>query len=551
MFRSIFTKSLRDYRWAILGWGLGLGVVVFAQYATFKSTFNGTSAAQIQQLVNQFQFFGPAVKVGTPGGFVTFKVMGLLPAILGIWTLLAGARMIRGEEERGTLDIVLSTSQSRLAVLTQKILALTVAVALIAVIISFWTIVGMASAKVTVDPAGALLAQMNVGVLALFFGLLALLLAQFMGRSAAAGWAGGAMAVAYVVDGTGRAVSGSAALRPISPFYYYNQNLPLVPGYVVHWSAFIVLVALCALAVAVTIPLFRRRDVGRTVLADAMVRRDHVRPAGQVIAAEAGDVWTYSVGLQAIRRQANATIWWIVGLAVFAGYLVTVAKSSERQLQQLIGSSEFVKQLYSGTNIGTNSGFLSVLVFGYLPLLVSIFAGIMAARWAGDLDTGRLELVLGTPQPRPRVILQRYGAVLVAALITISGVWLAIVLFARGIGFGVDVGRVAEASVGMLPLALVTASLVFALAGRVPHAAVIGIMAVFLGVSYLADLMRTLLSLPAWVVNLSIFHQYGTPILTGLDWGAFAWMLAIAAAVLALGTWQFSVRDVNLGAVAA
>lgn len=551
MFRSIFTKSLRDYRWAILGWGMGLGIVVYAQYATFKSTFNGTSAAQIQQLVNQFKFFGEAVKVGTPGGFVTFKIMGLLPAILGIWTVLAGARMIRGEEERGTLDILLSTPRSRLALLTQKILALTAATGLIAVIISLWTMAGMASAGVTVDLARALLANLNAGVLALFFGLLALLLAQFTGRSAAAGWAGGLMAAGYVIDGTGRAVSGAAGLRPISPFYYYNQNLPLVPGYSLRWGPLLLLVALCLLPAGATVPLFRRRDVGRTVLADIALRRGRVQPAGQVIAAETRDLWTRSVGLHAVRRQANATIWWIVSLAIFAGYMVIVARTSEKQLQQLIGSSSFIKQLYNGTNIGTNSGFLSVLVFGYLPLLICIFAGSIATRWSTDLDTGRLELVLGTPQPRPRVIFQRYSAVVAALLITTLGVWLAIVLVAGGVGFSLDVARVAQASVGMLPLALITASLVFALAGRMPHTAVVGIMAIFLGVSYLADLLRTLLKLPAWVVNLSIFHAYGTPILTGLDWGAFAAMLVIAAAMLALDTWQFSVRDVNLGAAAA
>jgi ABC-2 type transport system permease protein len=173
----------------------------------------------------------------------------------------------------------------------------------------------------------------------------------------------------------------------------------------------------------------------------------------------------------------------------------------------------------------------------------------MAYRWATDLDNGRLELVLGTPQPRWRVILERYGAVLTAAVVATLCIWLAIVLFAQGIGFSLDIGRVAVASVGMLPLALITASLVFALAGLLAPGAVIGIMAVFLGASFLADLLKTLLKLPDWVVNLSIFHQYGSPILDGLNWGAFVGMLAVALALLALGGLQFATRDVDRGAV--
>jgi ABC-2 type transport system permease protein len=355
------------------------------------------------------------------------------------------------------------------------------------------------------------------------------------------------MAFFYVLDSTGRAVNSAAGLRPVSPFYYYNQNLPLVPGHAMHWGALALLVVLCLLLVGAAIPLFLRRDVGRIVLADVTLVRRSVNPPVQVMAQAEREVWTRGVGLQALRRQGVAMFWWILSLAVYAGYLVVVAKSSEKQFQQLIGGSTLFKQIFSGANLGTNNGFLSALVFSYLQLLIPIFTGIMAYRWAADLDNGRLELVLGTPQPRRRVILGRYAAVLAAAVAATLFIWLAIVLFAAGIGFSIDVGRVAEASVGMLPLALITASLVFALAGALPPGAVIGVMAVFLGISFLTDLLKTLLALPDWVVNLSIFQQYGTPILHGLNWQSFTVMLLIAAAMLTLGAWQFSVRDVDRG----
>lgn len=549
MFRSVFTKSLRAYRWAILAWGMGLGAVVFAQYATFAQTFASASTAQIQQLVSQFQFFGEAVKVGTPGGFVTFKVLGLLPAVLGIWTVLAGARMTRGEEEGGALDIVLSTPQSRVTVLTQKLLALGAAAGLISLIMSIWIVLGMATAKVTARPVLALLAGLDGALTALVFGALALLLAQFASRAAAAGWAGGIMALCFVIDGVGRAMNSAAGLRPLSPFYYYNRNLPLVPGFAIDWTALAVLGVLCLALAGISTFLFVPRDVGRTVLADITLRRNRAKSPEQVIAREAGNIWTRGIGLQAVRRQGTAMLWWTACLALFAGYLVSVAKSSEKQFEQILGRSAFIRQLFSGTNIGTNSGFVSVLVFGYLPLLLSIFAGFTASRWAADLESGRLELVLGTPQSRWHVILARYVVVVIAVTVTTIGVWLAIILVARGVGFGLDTGRVAEAAVGMLPLALITASLVFALAGIVRPGVIMGAMAAFLAISYLMDLLKTLLSLPAWVVNLSMFRQYGTPILNGLNWNAFLTMVLIAAVVLALGIWRFSSRDVERGVV--
>ncbi|HEX6123638.1 MAG TPA: ABC transporter permease subunit, partial [Ktedonobacterales bacterium] len=267
MFRSIFTKSLRDYRVAILAWGIGLGIILYAQYATYASQLAGASTAQLQQLVQQFSFFGETARIDTPGGFATFKAMGIVPLVLGIWTLLAGARMTRGEEERGAMDILLSTPQARSRLLTQKVLALAVATGLLSVLIGLGILGGMASANVTVDPVAALLGSLNAGLVAFFFGMLALLLAQFLSRGAAAGVSGGLMALFYVLDGTGRADPSAAGLRLFSPFYYYNQSLPLVPGYSMNWGAVAVLVALCVLCAGLAVPLFLRRDVGRSALA--------------------------------------------------------------------------------------------------------------------------------------------------------------------------------------------------------------------------------------------------------------------------------------------
>jgi putative exporter of polyketide antibiotics len=110
---------------------------------------------------------------------------------------------------------------------------------------------------------------------------------------------------------------------------------------------------------------------------------------------------------------------------------------------------------------------------------------------------------------------------------------------------------VAVASIGILPLELITASLVFALAGLIPPGAVIGIMSAFLGLSFVAELLKTPLKLPDWVAGLSIYQQYGSPVLDGLNWGAFVGMLIIALALLAVGVWQFSARDVERGAAGA
>jgi ABC-2 type transport system permease protein len=557
MFRSVFSKSLRDYRVAILGWGIGLGLLVYFYYATILSQLAGSSSAQLQQIAEQFSFFGETVEANTPGGYITFKIMGSVPVVLGIWAVLAGARMTRGEEESGALDILLATPQSRASVLVQKVLALAVATGLISLLVGVLVLAGMASAhgslpaEVAVDPGAALMAGVNAGISAFLFGALALLLAQFMGRGAAAGWAGGLMALSFIVEGTGRAITGASGVRPFSPLYYYDKSLPLVPGHGMNWGAFAVLVVLAVLLAGVAVPLFLRRDIGRSVLADATfgrgVRRA-TRPAGPVLAQADREVWLRGVGLQALRRQGAAMFWWILSLAIAAGYLVVVAKSIEKQFADLLHNNPTFQQILGGANVGTNAGFLSVIVFTYLPVILPVFAAVLAYHWAADLDRGRLELLLSTPQSRWRVILERYAAVLAATVLAALAILLAVVLFAAAAGFTLDVGRVTGAAIGMVPPALVAASLVFALGGLVPPAANIGIVVVVLAASFVADLLRTVFHLPDWALSLSIFHDYGRPVLTGLDWGAFAGMLVVAALILGLGGWRFNQADVDRGA---
>ena len=553
MFRTIFTKSLRDYRWAILGWGLGIGFLVYAVYVSFTQLAGpALSSASLKQLAEQFRFFAEPIALNTAGGYVTFKYGGMLPLFIGIWTVLAGARMVRGEEERGSMDLLLATPQSRVRVLLQKIGALTVAVFLIGLLIALLAMGGMAGAKVTVSPGAALLEGLNIALAALFFGLLALVFSQFMGRGAAASWAGGLMVFFYLLDGLGRTVEGLGWLQRLSPFFYYQLSKPLIVSYGTNPGGLIVLAILCALCVAVAVPLFARRDAGRTVLADLATEQvdqsgTRAERAARALADAQHGASLRGVWIQALARQRTAVVWWVLALALLTGFLVMITRSIESLIQQLLGNDSAIAKILGGHDLATNAGFLAGVLFLYLPLLVALFAGLMAYKWPSDLDDGRMELVLSTPEPRWRAVVERFGAVAVAAVAAVVGIWLAILLAANFSSLTLDFGHVTESALGLLPLELVTAALVYALAGVLRSGPLIFVLAAFLAISFLIDELRLLLNLPSWVASLSIFHQYGSPITDGMDWGPFVVMLIIAAALLALGGWQFSVRDVDRG----
>src|SRR5947209_3776005 len=99
MFRSIWSKTLRDYRVPILSWGLGLGFLLFTVLTTSHDVVN----AGYTQIAQQFRFLADPVAVDTPQGYATFRVMSLfLPVVLSIWTILEGAALVRSAEERSS-----------------------------------------------------------------------------------------------------------------------------------------------------------------------------------------------------------------------------------------------------------------------------------------------------------------------------------------------------------------------------------------------------------------------------------------------------------------
>src|ERR1700694_263574 len=114
MFRSILSKSFRASRVPMLAWGLGLAVLMAVGFATATPAVV-TAFISFARILS---FLGDPYAMNTPEGYITFRYLETtLPLLLSIWPILAGARLVRGEEERGTMDVLLATSQSRVRLL--------------------------------------------------------------------------------------------------------------------------------------------------------------------------------------------------------------------------------------------------------------------------------------------------------------------------------------------------------------------------------------------------------------------------------------------------
>jgi ABC-2 type transport system permease protein len=546
-FKSIYLKSLRDFRIAILGWGAGMGLLLYAVLAAVSSLVATPEARNsLVSLSGSFAWLAEPIAVDTPGGYATWKY-GFTILLIAIWPLLACSRLLRGEEERGSLDMLLSLPRGRVRVALEKLAAVWTALLGMGLLIALLTFAGGKSANADFGLGDALLFGLNVALICGVFGSIALLLSQFMQeRSTAAGWTGGLLLIFIVLDMAHRVFPDTEWLSRLSPVYYYNLSKPLVLSYGTSPGGMLVLLALSILMTGAAIWLFVRRDVGGVIawpswlrLPERATRPERVLPEG---AWSLRSVYTRSLGMI-----AAPTFWWTLGIAGFAGWMVIVVKQTETRLVALFQGSPLLKDVITkvgGSDLTTNATILSFL-FVLLPLLLMAFAVTQASRWSADEDEGRLELVLSTPQSRLQVLLGRFAA-LTTATIIIGVLTLAVTALASAAtGLKLDEGNLAAATLSMIPMGLLIAAIGYLFSGWLRTVVDTGLLSFLVLIWFFISFVGPELNWSDATLRLSAFYYYGTPLLHGLPLGDTLGVLAVGTVALALASARFVRKDIG------
>ncbi len=557
MLRAIWTKTLRDYRIAIIGWGAGLGLAMGLTLA-YVSSISQAARDATAEYVKAIPFLADAVAVETPAGYATWHTAGLLPLMLGIWTILAGARLVRGDEERGGLDMLLTAHPSRARILLEKLVALVLAVMLISLLTGLGCAAGEALGGIAVNVAGSLLTGLNAGLTGLVFGMLALLLSQVLARpTAAAGWAAGFLVFSYLLNAAGRMVDNAGWLRRLSPLYYHDLNKPLIATYPSDPGAYLILLALSVALAGASLALFVNRDVGGTALTNAWSRLRRALPLAARAGAHTGmrawdeverDIFERTTGMRALRAEAGMLFWWIVGVGALIAWVTALARTAKDLIARMLENTPALKLLLGQFNLATDTGYIAGIAFLYMPILFVLFSMTLASTWAHDLESGRMELALATPQSRLRIFFERFGAVLHGAGVMTIASWLVMLVSAGIAGMRVDPTLFLVAFLGLMPLEILTAAAMFALVGWLRARLALTIVGTLVGVSYFASILSALLKLPQWAVSLSIFYQYGNPLIEEPRWLSWLALLGIGAVLTALAAYRFIRQDIHQGA---
>lgn len=536
---SVYLKTLRDFRVPILGWGLGFGLLIAAIFSTVPALVSTPEArAALIALGPSFAWFAAPIKIDTPGGYATWKY-GLTVLVAALWPILAESRFLRGEEERGSIDVLMSVPRTRIRVAVEKVAAMWTALVLMAVLIGLVGLAGALKTAPDVSLTSTLFYGLNLALISAFFGSVALFLSQFtQERRTAAGVTAGLLLVFAVMDMVHRVASNVDWISRLSPVYYYNLSKPLIPGYGVDVGGILVLLVLTLALTAAAIWLFARRDLGGVVF---RLPERRTRPA----ALPVGDWSLGSIYARGLAMVAMPTFWWTLAIAGFGAWVVVIAEQTEAQLKSLMQGSALGSGIMkaSGSDLVNTTTLLSLL-FVFLPVMLMAFAVTQASRWSADEEEGRLELVLSTPQPRLTVLLGRFAA-LSTATIVISLVTLgATAAASAATGIAIDGGKLATATLTMIPLALLVAALGYLFSGWLGTAIDTGLLSFLLLIWFVISFVGPGLNWPTGTQRLSALYYYGSPLLNGLDVAKLAVVVGVGVVALAVAALRFSRKDI-------
>lgn len=265
MVGSVALESLRALRRSFAWWSVGLiGLValMISVYPTVRDNPDLNDLVQnYPEALKAFIAFGGTVDYVSPAGYLGSELFSfMVPLLFLVAAVGNGAGAIAGEEERGTLELLLSAPVQRRRIVTEKLAALVVELVGLGVLL--WLALWIGARVVGMDISGGRLgaATFDAVALALAYGAIALMLGAATGRrSLAIGLTVAAAVAAYLLNSLSLLVSALEPLRPASPFYHYAASDPLRSGLdAAHLS---VLLAIVLGAGVVAVVAFDRRDV--------------------------------------------------------------------------------------------------------------------------------------------------------------------------------------------------------------------------------------------------------------------------------------------------
>lgn len=521
----------RSLRGALLT-ALFIVFLLFVQgYTLAKTYITETSreqfAATIIAVPGIGLLYGEPISVTTPAGYMVWRDLPISGFIAAIWGLFLVTRLLRGDEEDGRWEMMLSgqTTARRAAIMT--LLGCTISLLILFLVIrTALLIIGSGNDVPLTSLQGLLISVAITGAAAVFMGVGALTSQLSVTRRRAIMYGIVPLLGLFFVRSVGNVVSNDSWLKNFTPFGW-TDNLKIMAD-TQHlawlWPLFI-LALVCG---GLGIYFAGHRDLGDGMLPESDYARPHLTFLG-------------SPELFSFRLMRTSLVSWLFGCLTITALIAALAKAANNAIGASSSLTHTLTTLGGGQSIdlafiGFGIFFLAIL------LMVMATAGMSATR--EQEAKSYLDNILVNPISRTRWLLGRLGLLYAAGAVICLVAGAAVWGIANAVGLQVDAGTMIVGSLSLLGPVAILLGIGTLLYGFKPRLAV-PVMYFLIAWAFVIDLVGSVVKLDDIVQKSSLLHYVALVPAANPDWNTFGILSVIGLLLVFVGTYIFSSRDLE------
>lgn len=528
---STFRRVLRGS--IILGFFVG-GIFAMQGLAYAKTYTTEHARVQFAKTLESApalgMIYGEAKNIDNAAGYMVYRAMPITALVASIWGLLVITKQLRGQEEDGRWEMLLSGQTTTRAAAFYTLLG-GLGGALVSYVIAAVLIVLTGNSPDVNLPASTsiLLAAAAISPAIVFMGvgLLTSQLANIRRRAVLYGLV--PLLILFFLRSMGNVVSDLHWLKDLTPFGWI-ENMNLLTDFQAWWFALPVTAAVITMAAGVY--LAGKRDLNESLIATSDITKPNFRLLNRP--------WKFSLRL----TRWNLLAWLIAGIGIFSMIAALSSLAS-----QAAGDSDSITHALNSLAGGSNSLNLAFLGMGSLLLGVVLMAmmatGISSIR--DEESRNYLDNIVVGPVSRVRWLAGRLGVLAGAAAASIIIITTIGWLIAVKQGIDVDFSAMVIGSLSLLGPVLLLLSIGALLYGLSPRFArwAAPFMYVVLAWSFILDLLTSVLDLNQIVANSSLLHYIAFIPAAQPDWKGCWILTAVAVVLTVVGILAFNRRDLE------
>ncbi|MEE8600467.1 ABC transporter permease subunit [Euzebya tangerina] len=260
----LLRRTVRSERRPLLGWLIGITLLSVVTIGSWPAVEGSTEdfAQVLDNLPDALTaFFGEGIADFSAAGVVGSRLFGSVGLAIFIgYAVSRGARAIAGEEQQGTLELLVTQPRTRTAIAVERVIGMLGLLALLVVVQMVILLVTGPPAGLEFGTAEVVQASAGLFLLAGMFGSLAFTVGAMTGaRGLAVAVSAGLALGLFLLTGLGGLVDGLATAAELSPFTRYDGTLALAEG--VEAGILVVFALISVAVIAIGVVAFQRRDL--------------------------------------------------------------------------------------------------------------------------------------------------------------------------------------------------------------------------------------------------------------------------------------------------